>query len=196
MPFSNELQRATELIQGYSRALGLTDAIAGVDRLSESLQPVFDIWGTPEHAALRGELLCWGAAIAAAGGAGVRSQGILFNAATSGKLMVLEHANTSVTAPTLAFVTSVAGYTIQTSVGVRDSRLSTGRIGELYAKTTGAFSGAYRGNARNSEWDRPIVIAPGTGVSLDPSADNTAITVTFVWRERRMLPGEFPNQLQ
>lgn len=53
----NALHRCTELLQGFKRGLGMDRDADGVERVGETLTPVWDIWSKPEFARLRGEHL-------------------------------------------------------------------------------------------------------------------------------------------
>lgn len=55
----NELRDATSLLRGFRRLFGGTDPGLGVERLSETLVPIVDIWDRPEFAFLRDEFIWW-----------------------------------------------------------------------------------------------------------------------------------------
>lgn len=193
----NQLNRVTELLRGFRRAVGLVDADQeGVSRLGETLTPVLDIWSLPEHAILREELLGWGQAAAAAGGAGTRSQIQLRNPTGSNRIAVLERVYTN-GAVELGWDTTEYA-TLVTTSGVRDGRSIRNCVCQVRTQNTIPATGVQRGqlNGGFMPWDDPIPFSPGVSVFVRATADNTAVSCGFVWRERTMVPGESVDELK
>ena len=82
----NALTRGA-ISDALKRAVGDTRSQGGVERYSETLEPVLDLWSRPEWAILRDEIL-WGGASTQAAVAGELSFVAVINPLGSGMLTV------------------------------------------------------------------------------------------------------------
>lgn len=194
----NSLRRAGAILQGIKSVLGVQEAESGVERFGETLTPVLDVWGRPEFAMPRGELLFARDLTSAAGGAGTRSKAQIWNPSTNRLVMV---------DALVANITGAAGYvqvwlynaeltTLVASFSRRDMRWEQPTA--VCQQRTSAEAGNLGthmlrwGVAADTAAYIPVsfVLSPGWGLHVQPSLDNTAITVSFIGRERVALPGE------
>lgn len=195
------------LVRGILRAFGITDAQEGVGGVSPEISPIFNPWAQPEHALLRDERWAAGYRYVAAGGAGTRAQVQLWNPTGSGCIATIE-AIYSTSLKKSIRIWNVALTSAVTTLDLLDMRVRTQWLApdgrhqcQLRYDNTGVAVGYLRllledGAISSRPIKVPWIVAPGTGVIIDPDADNTAITASFVWREHRMLPGEFPDQVR
>jgi len=201
----NEL-RSGRIITAYKAALGMKDGQEGVERLSESLVGVIDLWRHPEFAQLRGERLCGG--MRTAGAVVAEFSGVaLGNPAGSGMIAVVEACAARVA--TLGQITQLeigidatflATLTTSGSGFVRDRRGLTSTASRLLIRT-GTDAAATLGQLLETNsptvaevqipWLMPpVILAPGDGLLMIHQTTNTALTGIFRWRERLAFPSE------
>jgi len=171
--------------------------------LSDTVHPVFDIWGQPEHAAPRGDVLGWGFASCPAVAAQY-SRVQLWNPATSNRLIVVETWYGHGAANMGAYISDTALTNIATTRGVRDLRMRQTPLtvwGENWslAQVRHAAAAAIGGEQRTYviggvRYDEPVVLRPGTGLMIAHLTVNTTHIVDFWWREHTMFPGEHSSE--
>ena len=202
----NELRRGM-LGPALSRALGLTKGTEGLERVGETLTPTIDLWSDPSWAYLRGEpLLSWTGLIAEV--AGEYSGAGLVLPVGCGTLIILERCTVSSAASTRYYAQRATAAQIQATFLVdggrgnqRDTRwqaLFGPGQGHVWSGSDAAFFGVeleLTGNAGVNDMATcsaclPLIISPGNGFLIQPTAANQALYVTFGWRERKALPGE------
>lgn len=194
----NGLTSNPALQAAYRRALGeMSQGFSGLERGSESLQPIMDLWALPEWAIFRGEILfsrC-GAQIGAPG-AGVFASHELVNPAGSNVLVVvLELVNLGASIDVSVDSGTALG-ALQTLRGVaNDARFP--QLGEVSQSTW------VRGNTlvapvalsqdllgTNFKSSRPYIIQPGKKLICITNAANQASQVSILWYERRLVNNE------
>lgn len=204
MKLHNALNRGP-VSEGVTRALGLHDGGAGVERYGETLTPVLNLWGMPEWCVLRGEGLK-GQRLVSAAVVGENSVIALVNVATRNRIVVVELAGVQAgsgaqsyslelcTDAVLAAALAVAnaGPTIP-----RDTRYIGGgvfiRTGSEVATSLGTsidLNSITAGGQSIYFQNLPVVLSPGFGLAIIGQAQNLAVGGIFGWRERPALPGE------
>jgi len=186
-------------------ALGVQKADGGVERYGETLTPGIDLWGLPEWARLRGEMLA-GGPFSVTSAAGTLSEVLLLNPTTNFMATVTRIWWAFDTRQELHYArlnqgTLPAGFVAANSgpVDFRDPRLiatsSTKCI--LAQAANAAIDGgisfdAPTHSALNTLEDRePIVVGPLTGLILRaPAVGVNLLRGGIRWRERATLPGE------
>lgn len=195
----NALERATDLIRGFRRALGIVGPEGGIERFGETLTPIMNLWGHPDWSLLHGELLQWSTASIPAGGAGFRSQFMIRPVATSKLIVVVRHIECNIAFNVRTGLLSNLG-TAQ-STFQRDTRNpSDSRVAATSANGAAAI-GTVRFQVLSAPFrlTLPIVIhTDGDGTNsgalvVDPRTDNTAIDVAVAWTAREAFPGENAN---
>ncbi len=184
--------RYDQLIRRVGAIIGPGSKVA--EALSE-LFPVIDVERVPgELLLLGGTHLCIGAARVAADVAeSPRVQ--LFNPVESGKLITVSSVQVATqTAGQINYATSIIALTNGVGTEVfRDRRLSTvgGPVGEIRTDSTVALTDAHGQirlgvNVTNTLEDPNsiAVLPPGSGFEVGGTVLNSALTVTFNWRER------------
>lgn len=200
MPVHNALDRATDLIRGFRRALGILGPEGGLERMGETLTPIIDLWGNPRFTSLMGDKLQFGTATSTAN-AGFRSH-VQLGPRAEGRVLVIVHR--IICAAAFEIHTQFPGLVMPTLVtttrGGRDSRQVADGRAQLATDNTTAVTGNLRAVVRVSPfiWEEPILLHTGDNVNsarvnVSPEADNTAITATFAWTVHDLLPGEFPD---
>lgn len=196
----NEIRRFGALLSAFQNATGL-EQDAGIERLSETLTPIFDIWRLPEHAYLRGEVLCWGFASATAV-AGQNGHVQLLNPAGSPVLAVIELVEISAEVGGLYSILAYDG-TVFAEGGAKRTRdrrwpdartpISQLRVGTNVGVVGGStsFHRYVVGGAEIIPWDpRGYILGPGCGILVEADQVNTRLNVNWLWRERRPLRSE------
>lgn len=215
----NGITQYTGLLRGFRQLFGESAEFA-VERLSETIQPVLDVFGAPEWALHRGERLCWGYVNDLAAGAGQYSAVGFRNPAGSNRLCVLEAVDMVPQVSALHYFVFVAfnlGHSPDsTQTGaVRDSRqgfngwqtagLLTTKTGAAGAAALGGVTGPWAkgiltlapvGDQNHLTFGQHgarlsgLVMHPGSDVVIQMQTQNNGIEGTFYWRERQLLPGE------
>jgi hypothetical protein len=206
----NQVSRG-ELSAAVQRALGVTKPDSGVERFSETVDLVMNLWGMPEWAYLRHELLAGVKRAVPAGGAATFSGVGLCNT-TPGLIVVVE----SITCWQVAGVATAADLYIALDSALsgtlgssqlgspRDSRWAPSvdiatpqavvRYGTPAAVPTsrGLESLIFSANNQTAAFVTalPIVLEPGTGVFALQRTANLFFEASFGWRERKAYPGE------
>lgn len=179
----------------------------GLERWSETLQPVVNPWGMPEWAALRAEQLCAvrtnSAAVAAEFG-GVA----LMNPIGSNAIVVVEGVSVLGGGAMLALLEVVADtviaatYTVVTNPScARDRRFkglsgisrATFRQGSDPANTFGAQLeqlGVSTTTTQGFQTSLPVILRPGDDLVVIFQTVNLTGNVNWGWRERQAFPGE------
>jgi hypothetical protein len=204
----NELKRATDLLRGFRRAVGIVDA-GGVERLGETLTPVLDVWARPECSILRGEEM-WAGSITAGPVAGQYSCAALSPPTSGNRIIIVDayiiRAATSATIRVGVDAREAGLSAAAATYSIRDDRITTQVPSALlYGGTAGAptspagywqdysiSTGAY------VRPEFPIVLLPG-GRSLCfryDGAVNLAFYVGCIWRERQLIPGEYRDDVR
>jgi hypothetical protein len=194
----NALRTSLGLVKGLSRAVAL-DQDAGVERFGETLTPVLDIWRQPEWAFLRDESLLLFGTIASAV-AGEFSYNGVSNPADSGMLVVVEAVMPDGAGAYNIRFRDTDTPTVATGVIRRDLRWPAAQVSRSQyisgAEAAGSGASMMRftlpaaGTAQPPWMALGIILPPGTNVVLEHNTVNTAFTANWLWRERRLLPGE------
>lgn len=202
----NALRGAKRLLPGIKKILGVTDADAGVERFSETLQPVLDPWSQPDFSFPRGETRHARGIVVAAGAAATFAGFTLVNPAGSNRIIVVLTMSLNVNAATdyeLSVDTqgtldgSFATLLAITSLDLRQ-RITNAGIGRVAIGNPALFPVGNRINAgatapnivdyvREAEG---VVLAPGFGILLQIADDAAEVRGSVSWRERGALPGE------
>jgi hypothetical protein len=207
----NALHRTTELLQGFKRAMGIDRDADGVERLGETLTPVFDIWSQPEWARLRGEHLGV-IELSAVAAAALRSIIGIRNTSTVDEpwLVVVEPGSAAVSSAVQSIMlgsislTDIGG---DTPLQSRDGRrpvgpsFTRGRTDSTAALPAGLTQGqCLRGTnplggtggfeQTMIEVKQPILLRCGQGFYFYPASDDRAVNGMFYTRSRKLFPGE------
>jgi len=192
----NALRRCGGLLTGIKAMVGMTEAEAGVERLGETLVPVFNPWERPEAALVRGEEL-WAAGLGqGAGAAGMFSKIGIFNPLGTNLLVVVLTHLIRVPAST-----DVILYPLATALGntqtvvMRDRRrtLSHGAVIQFEATAAAGADAMFHIKPQAAETTQiqlPIVLAPGTGFMWRSADDAADLHASFAGYQRGILPGE------
>ncbi len=179
---------------------GLDEDSGGIERLSETLQPVMDVWRLPEAGRLRREALCAGN-VAVGAVAAERGRVQLRNPANSGLLVVVRqvyHSGTS-SAVYLSLIQTVTDLTTVSQATFQDARwyqpnLSSWPYAVLSSGTTNEavsnIDSALLMRTARDIFEVQYIIQPGWSFRAKASATNEAILLGLRWTERRALPGE------
>ena len=194
----NELRRTGALLRGIKNALGVTDGEAGVERFSETLQPVFNIWDRPEWEILRGEILFSRSALS--GGVALLFSSIeLVNPATANVLAVVtlvRNAGAGLSSVAEIQVDSGAALgAVATTRGIaRDSRYpQLGAVSQCTVVTGNLAAGAnlpQRFLDLADQEEQGYIIHPGRKLFVLAVAAAAALRVSLAWRERPVFQGE------
>lgn len=197
----NAIRRYTELQKAAKIAMGLDVTETGLERMSETMQLVRDLWRLPEDYYLRGEFRAVGQLAVTAGGAGNIPYASLQIESRKWVAVVDKVRMWSSTAGTLT--ARLIGVTTIPNLGTTKQYADT-RAGSRVpvAKLR------YKSNSA-AEFGSPIAdfqIAANTPIDWEPGivlwsdmpyyalgfrgAANTDLYVTWHWRERQILPGE------
>lgn len=203
MAIHNELRRASDLQRGVKIFSGLDSAEGGIERLGETLTPVLDPWSRPEIAYLRRERLAAGWTYVAAGGAGNISAASLGNPDPTRFMMVIEEIIINVTTTGSVYLcnTGLQLVNIITTKGSRDGRWSPTAAGDVPnavvsnknndATTPGNAIAAVPITANQPfVWRQPWVLGRNGIMTVRSATANVAMTVSWCWRERTLIPGE------
>lgn len=193
----NAIDRATDLIRGYRRALGILSPDGGLERFGETLTPTIDLWSDPRWASLMGDKLQFGVATAAAN-AGFRSQ-VQLGPQPPGKYCIIVWRIQCGAAFDVR--TQFPGAALPTAItatrGGRDSRQTADLRALLATDNTTAAVGNLRWSLGVTPfiYEEPIILHTGDGVNaakvvVTAQADNTAITANFSWTVHDFFPGE------
>ena len=200
----NEIRRGN-LGPALKAALGADDADGTLERFSETIGPVIDLWSLPEWAALRDEVL--GVILVSQGAVVGESSFIaVVNPTGSGMIVTVEAARVFGSIQTLALGQATAlafeGSGSISAGFVRDRRLG---IGALFRSRTNAVFGtdaaqlmvtqefvalASATEDKQAILSVPAVLSPGTGYGVQGQTNNLALVAGFRFRERAALPGE------
>lgn len=205
----NALKRSP-IADGVKKAIGQhKQGEGGLERWSETLQPIVNPWGMPEWAALRAEQLC--AVRNLVGGVAAEFGGVaLMNPAGSNTLVVVESVMVATSAATIAFFleivadTSIAATltTVTNPSCARDRRFkgqsglsrATFRQGTDLSNTFGAQLEATTMVTNTAPVSfiasLPVILRPGDDLLLIAQTVNVAFSSNWGWRERQAFPGE------
>lgn len=204
-PVHNAIKYGTDLLRGFSRALGLAEDEEGVVRLGETLTPTFDLWGGEEFAFLRRERLC-GKYLIQAAVAAEFSMIALVNRTGSNRLVIIDRIGVRTSAVVIASLRMATQAEVDatlldvTQFGiVRDRRwapITTSPTG--FAMGTDAVQlgliveDVYLAAAGSAVFQVavPIILPPGHAAVVAGSVLNQALVCHFAWREHQLLPGE------
>jgi hypothetical protein len=206
----NALKYGSPISKGAAAALGGGYGEVGISRMSETLQPVANLWQVPEWAYLRNEYLF--ATRVSSPAVALRFSGIeLVNPLGSQVIAVLEgvHLDSASTlAVDLQMDTGAALGTTATTRGLgRDGRLFTRNTPNVTLSRLTVVTGDFAAGA-NTPQDRlldispsfpqipalgPWVITPGTKLFLLAAIAANVVAAALFWRERQAFPGELIN---
>lgn len=203
----NALRRPGKLLVGIKNALGMAEADAGVERLSETLTPIINPWGLPEWASLRGEGLWAGWRLQSAVAAQNGYVGIV-NPSTSNNIIVVDgfHVRTgAVTDVTVSRQTYNAVLSLRetnniacpardsrfSAAGFSAARISVGGAAGLLATAAQTMESLASANAANIVgYSPPTILLPNEALIVEANTVNINISVAFWGRVRPFLPGE------
>jgi hypothetical protein len=200
----NAIHYGVSQIQAIAKAMGLGDE-EGVTRLGETLTPTVNLWeypARPDWAFLFGEKLC-GIFRTEGATAGEFSAVALLNPTNSGYLGILDKASFDQSGTNLAQLQ----YASEAQVATLGTSAKGNVLDRRWASTVSFFSvlsgsDASSGIGSSLEQRRspgnatidfnclPLVLPPGFAAVVVLILVNTGLTVNFVWRERKLLPGE------
>jgi hypothetical protein len=199
----NQIKYGTDFLRGFSRAFGLAEDEEGPVRLGETVTPIANLFdrNRPEWAYLRQEKIFVARLVAAAGGAGVRSEVGIFNPAGSRMITVLkwiypETASFIVAQPLFGLQ---ANHTVSQAVVIDARWVPTGAVPnqartQRTVKVLGAATPvAVMWNPTNALIQPhlfEIVLPPNFHLVIQATADNAAIQEVLVGYERPAMPGE------
>jgi len=196
----NAIKYGAVLSSAASTAVGGAYGDVGVSRLSETLQPTFDLWGNPDWAILRGERL-YARSVTSPVVAARFSSIELVNPTTSTKLVVVKRIR-STAAATDAFITMDTGGVIAANAVTvrglpREGRLflSTGVQVSICTLTVGDLAAGVaneqdRITGNGAEVRDDWVLVPGTKLFVIASTVASATQAMLSWSERITFPGE------
>jgi len=198
-----------ELNAALKRALGVTKDPGGLERFSETLTPIIHLWGLPEWAYLRQEVLVADSRQVAAGAATTRASYGIINPDNSGMIVVIEALaySVAVAAAVQVGLTTAAGAIagLATLVGggsfrdTRWARHSPAGVGRAIVRTGLPVGGlgvqtslliAPANSTVEAPVGRGIVLGPGTAVVVQNTDDAADLFCAGTWRERQAYPGE------
>ena len=203
MTVHNAIKYAPLVQRAAAAATGLAGEESGLERVGESLTPVFDLWTLPEWAFLRGERLCGWSRFVPAGGAATFAGVALCNT-TPNILCVVEAVSVQIAGASpvqlwMALDADVqASFPASSQGASRDRRnpgttsLAVVRYGSPAATPTAAPLET-RTIAVAETMDLvapPIVLATGQCCFVQTTIANIALFANFKWRERRLFPSE------
>jgi len=201
----NAIKYGTSALNALAVVSGVSRDQSGTERVSETLQPVLDIWTLPEWAFLRDERLGAGRGFAPAV-AGENGMLALGNAAGSNAIVVIEAVSAVSSAALTIQLEVVADSLIAATlsaqaffVASRDRRILTqGRTFLRLGTDPGTTFGAQieqqtvAATAFVDFKNMPVILKPGDDLLLIGQGNNLSISANFKWRERQALPGELP----
>lgn len=183
------------------------NTIPGFSQVTPELMPVFVIEGAePDHEFLKGISLNGGLAVTNAV-AGQLGNAVLWNPTGSGLLVTVQRfaLRSSAAAEIIGGVVALAtDRTTLTRTGPRDTRLRVDGVATTTTRarvswdttaaalvTTASNGQLYHLNAVAQVWfDIPFVLSPGFALAFSCQLVNTAMQVSFVWKERPLNPSE------
>lgn len=193
----NALTSNPTLQRAFRRALGeMSNNFSGLERGSESLQPVMDLWALPEWAIIRGEIIFSRQTSIAAGGAGTFTSLELVNPTGSGILAVLLEIwnNSGIVQGSVDSGTAIGAGATRRGLA-NDARFP--QLGEVSTCTVVEGAAAVAGISlpqdalfQGERSMRPYILPPGRKFTLFQSAANTLLSASFLWTERRLLSDE------
>lgn len=208
----NQLARYTELSKGVRNALGLAEG--GLERVSETLQPVMPLFERTEWAYPRGEWIGTALYNIGAGGAATYASWGVGIAPGSGLIAVLDARTQAmevsggagavyvyVSATYAAFAAALAGAAGVYCIDSRANPIAAPNVRALpvigRSGTPAAVPGSGLGllscnsaTPLNPKLPLDIVITPGWAVILSAATANTALSIQPVVRCRVAVPGE------
>jgi len=193
--------RAGSLQRAITEALGVAGHDVAIERVGETLTPVFDVWSQPEWALGRQEFLCMARLITAAGGAGFRTRiGIRNTSVEDDPWLCVVEEGTNARPSTGTDVRGAITFTDQTDAAplvIRDGR---SRIAPPFVRLRTQNGDALPAGISAGEalidggsvlrLEQPVVLRFGQALYFYPGADNIGLSATFYARVRRLLPGE------
>lgn len=206
MTIHNAIKYGSDLLRGYSRAIGLAEDEEGAVRLGETITPIIDVWSRPEWAALRFEIL-WAVFLTTTGIAAEKAMVAIINPTGSKLIVVVDAAVARLSVSGAAYanvLTQAAIAAKQDTTGsgqVRDRRPSTAtRIVTSMGSAAGAIVSAVScmeeirhidGNEPMTPLNcLPVILSPGFGFVIEANTDATSIGANFRGSSRPALPGE------
>jgi hypothetical protein len=196
------------LVGRYARRLQRLFSMKGdapVTDVAAEIVAVVDAQGSRlDDYYLADERLCSGLASIPAN-VGFRSELEVLNPAGSGILVVVERAYVTAGPTTVAVRLSTSPpfdivAQLSTTKFWRDTRIGAGSVGagapaaQVLSDNTRVVVAAgvvlFVNTTNQGNFDLPYVLAPGSGLTIEPNADNLAMTATFHWRERPFEPSE------
>jgi hypothetical protein len=193
----NELNRATELLQGFKRIVGIDRAEEGVSRIGETLTPILDIFSRVEWEGPRGEYPFFEENFSAAA-VGFRSIAGIRNTSSEQEPYLV-----TVLAGSGAFSATgdILGALSNTDIGgdaaltVRDGRVRNIPFARLRSDNTAALpAGISAGQTIRGQvpyfLQKDVILRPNQSFYFYPSGDNIALSSCFYGRVRKMLAGE------
>jgi hypothetical protein len=200
----NQIRYYTDMARAYRIALGLDGDAGGIERLGETITPVYNGWAEdqlPEFFYLRRERLSFGDLSLGALAGNYSIVGIR-NPTASGLLIVVTDVFCDATgALQTIFCTYRPNGTVdhENSGQSRDTRwpgattIPGARLvdrQQVAALTPVLMHINATANVQSVKHPCPFILHPGWELLFYPSAVNTALTMNFKWRERPFLPGE------
>lgn len=193
----NGLTSNPKLQEAYRRALGeQSQSFSGLERGSESLQPIMDLWALPEWALLRGERL-FSLQVSAPAVAARNSSVELVNPAGSGILAVVLEQRATFSTGRIETDTgaAIAANPVTANGRPHDARLiQAGTVVSQCRVVTGDVAAGVANPmeelAATASTTRPWVIQPGRKLFIIHPTQNTALGWSIFWSERNLLSNE------
>lgn len=206
----NELRRGSLSI-ALKTFIGDTRDPGGLERYGETLTPILDMWGLPEVAYLRRELL-WAGQLTQTAVVGEQSMLAVTNPLASGKVVVVETISLQGSVQSVRITPTVLRTDIEATLAIglvpqaKDQRwwrdpatvgfqartqfwvgTNAGSLGGITTEKLGILAGE-----PTSAVTVPYVIRPGCSLLIEGMTVNLGVDFSIVGRERVAFPGELP----
>lgn len=208
-PTHNQITRQN-FNKALRAALGISKTDPALERFSETLDPVLDLWSMPEWAFLRGELL-WASGVTQTAVPLEFSGAAVINPADSGLLIMVDELSAGGSGQSLLISDAVPVTTIQATYALtqlapaRDTRAwpdvtvpgappSPVQIwmGSDPASLAGirAEKLSIQAAVTTQAQSPPFVLKPGTALHVEGASVNLGVDFNFAGRVRAAFPGE------
>lgn len=205
----NELRRAARIANAVKAILGDTDSDNGLERFSETLQPVVNLWDRIEWATLAGEVPWWDTAVKAAVVARF-STILVINPANSGLIITVSGFSYNNHATGIQVVGSLtggagagAGTVVSTFADARDRRVGSSQSTPVVIRTSDEVADLV---TRSHGLDQvgandglmvpiPVVLDPNSNFVIGCSVANVGFSASLFGTVRRAFPDELKHPI-